>query len=121
MNQEHHMKSVLQGYIDAFNRNDLEAIVDLYAENATVEDPYGTPPKQGHAAIREFYANALQTGAKLELNAPIRASMGDAAAMAFTAVIATTRVSVIDVMTFNEQGLITSMRAYFGQSDMVTG
>ncbi|KRW57593.1 nuclear transport factor 2 family protein [Pseudomonas sp. TTU2014-080ASC] len=124
MSKEAQMKQALHAYIDAFNRADLEAIVALYAPDASVEDPYGSPAKTGHTAIREFYASSLQSGAKLELDAPIRASMADAAAMAFTAVVKTPenviRVSVIDLMTFNEQGLITSMRAYFGQSDIQT-
>ncbi|MES2855108.1 MAG: nuclear transport factor 2 family protein [Bdellovibrionota bacterium] len=33
------MKEAMQAYIDAFNRVDPDAIVALYAENATVEDP----------------------------------------------------------------------------------
>ncbi|MCU1717678.1 nuclear transport factor 2 family protein [Pseudomonas sp. 5P_3.1_Bac2] len=125
MSKEAQMKSALQAYIDAFNRADLHAIVALYAADATVEDPYGSPPKVGQQAIREFYRDALLSGAQLELAAPIRASMSNAAAMAFVAVIgngaSVTRVSVIDLMTFNEQGLITSMQAYFGQSDIAIG
>ena len=64
----------------------------------------------------------IRTGATLELAAPIRGSNTDAAAMAFDAVVKLAegdmRVSVIDVMTFDDAGLILSMRAYFGPSDM---
>lgn len=123
MSTEQAKKQVLEDYIAAFNRNDLEAIVALYAEDATVEDPYGTPAQHGLAAIRAFYQNALKMGATLSLDAPIRASMGDAAAMAFTARAEVDgksfEIKVIDVMTFNAQGKIQSMRAYFGQSDML--
>ena len=66
----------------------------------------------------------MASGAPLEQSAPIRGSSADAAAMAFDAVVklaqGTMRVSVIDVMTFDEAGLIRSMRAYFGPSDIHT-
>jgi len=116
------MKQVLQTYIDTYNRNDLVGLVALFADNATVEDPYGTPAKNGHEQISEFYHGAMATGAKLRLSAPIRGSHGDAAAMAFDAVFTTPqgemKASVIDVMTFDSNGKIKSMRAYFGPSDL---
>jgi len=117
------MKQVLQAYVDAYNRSDLDGLVALYADDATVEDPYGTPAKIGREQIAEFYKGAMATGAKLTLSAPIRGSHGDAAAMAFDAVVNTPQgeiiaASVIDVMTFDGNGKIKSMRAYFGPSDL---
>lgn len=122
MRSEQQMKDTLQAYVDAYNAKDLAALVALYRDDATVEDPYGTPPKTGKAQIEAFYREAMATGATLQLSAPIRGSQADAAAMAFDAVVelaqGTARVSVIDVMTFDDVGLIRSMRAYFGQSDI---
>lgn len=122
MSREQQMKSTLQAYIDAYNRQDLAALLALYGDNATVEDPYGTPPKRGKAQIEAFYREAMASGATLQLSAPIRASQADAAAMAFDAVVqlpqGSARISVIDVMTFDGAGLIQSMQAYFGQSDI---
>lgn len=126
MVSEKQMKDSLQAYVDAFNRVDPEAIVGLYADNATVEDPVGTPPKAGRAEIAAFYAYAMKTGAKLKLAAPIRASHGNSAAMAFDVELqmpqgsGTVRavIRVIDVMTFDENGKFDSMRAYWGRSDM---
>lgn len=122
MPTEIQMKSALQAYIDAFNRNDLEAIIALYHDDATVEDPYGSSPREGKTQIVEFYRSAMANGATLQLCAPVRASHGDAGAMAFDAVVklpqGEARVRVIDVMTFDEAGLITSMRAYFGPGDI---
>ena len=48
------MKTAMRAYIDAFNSGSAEAVAALYAENATVEDPVGTPVRQGRAAILEF-------------------------------------------------------------------
>lgn len=124
MPSEQQMKDALQAYVDAYNNNNLAALLALYSDDATVEDPYGTQPKNGKAQIEAFYRQAMASGATLKLSAPIRGSSADAAAMAFDAVVklaqGTMRVSVIDVMTFDEAGLIRSMRAYFGPSDIHT-
>jgi steroid Delta-isomerase len=122
MVSEQKMKEGLQAYIDTFNRADAAGIADLYAE-ATVEDPVGSPLKKGKKEIAEFYQMAVQTGAKLKLAAPIRGSHGNAAAMAFDVELNMPAgrmvIRVIDVMTFNDEGKFTSMRAYWGPGDMV--
>ena len=59
------MKDAVQAYIDLFNAQDAQGIADLYAEDAVVLDPMGTPPKKGKAAILEFYTLAVKNGAKL--------------------------------------------------------
>lgn len=123
MASEQQMKDAMQSYIDCFNRKDPEAIAALYADDATVEDPVGTPLKKGKAEVAAFYKMAVATGAKLKLAAPIRASHGNSAAMAFDVQLnmptGEAIIQVIDVMTFNDAGLFTSMRAFWGKSDMV--
>lgn len=122
MADEKKMKAQMQAYIDHFNRVDADAIAALYSDDATVEDPVGSPVKKGKAAILAFYQMAIKTGAKLQLAAPIRASHGDSAAMAFDVLLNMPQgkalIRVIDVMTFNAEGKFTSMRAFWGQSDM---
>lgn len=122
MPDESQMKQALQAYIDHFNAADPEAIAALYAEDATVEDPVGSEPKRGRAAILEFYRMAVQTGAQLSLAAPIRASHADAAAMAFDVNLQMPEgrsvIRVIDVMRFDAAGLFRSMEAYWGSSDV---
>jgi len=120
---EQQMKDAMQAYIDCFNRTDPEGIAALYADDATVEDPVGTPLKNGKAEVAAFYKMAVTTGAKLKLAAPIRASHGNSAAMAFDVQLnmptGEAIIQVIDVMTFNDAGKFTSMRAFWGKSDMV--
>jgi len=121
MPTEQIMKAALQNYIDTFNRGSPADVAALYAEDATVEDPVGSPPKRGRAEILAFYSHSMATGAKLSLDAPIRGSHGNAAAMAFSARVGPLTVRVIDVMTFDEAGKFTSMKAYFGPSDLQQG
>lgn len=115
------MKAAMQAYIDAFNSGNVASIVALYAPDATVEDPVGSPLKRGAAEIGAFYTHSVATGAKLSLDAPVRGSHGNSAAMAFSARIGPVTVRVIDVMTFNEAGKFTSMKAYFGPGDILQG
>ncbi len=122
MPSEASMKAVLQAYLDHFNAADLDALVGLFADDANVEDPVGAPAHIGKDAIRAFYEGAMKNGAVLLLSAPIRGSHSNAAAMAFEAKIGTTMtVRIIDVMTFNEAGKITTMKAYFGPEDFIQG
>lgn len=122
MASEQQMKQAMQAYIDLYNQDDLEGLVGLYADDATVEDPVGTPVKSGKAAIRDFYKFAMTTGARLSLVAPIRGSHGNSAAMPFDVTLnyqgSRMVIRVIDVMTFDAAGKFTSMRAYWGPGDM---
>ncbi|WP_141583166.1 nuclear transport factor 2 family protein [Actinomadura sp. WMMA1423] len=118
MPSQDHMKQALQTYVDAFNAADAATVCGLYADDAVIEDPVGHPPMTGRAAIEEFYANAIAGGAKLTLDAPIRGSHGDRAAMAFTVDVPGMRVHAIDVMTFDSEGKIIRMEAHWGPDDV---
>lgn len=123
MTSEEQMKEAMQAYINGFNHSDPEAIIALYADDATVEDPIGGGKVlTGKAAIADFYRMAIKTGATLDLVAPIRASHGNSAAMAFDVKLKLPQgpatIRVIDVMTFDADGKFSSMRAYWGKSDM---
>ena len=70
MTSPEQMVRAVQTYVEAFDKADPEMVVGLFAPDATVEDPVGTPPHVGHDAIRAFYAASMQTGAKLHLEGP---------------------------------------------------
>lgn len=122
MLNEQQMKTVAQDYLNALNRGDSAAILDLFALDATVEDPVGTPPRTGREGIAELYRSAVRAGFTYQLSTPVRASHGDAIALAFECKGSTPRgqvtIHVIDVMRFDAAGKIRSMQAYWGPSDM---
>ena len=115
------MTAAVHGYVDAFEKGDAELAVALFAPDATVEDPVGTPLKRGHDEIRAFYAASMATGAKLKLEGPIRCAT-DYAAFAFRVQLTLdgklVTVDVIDTFRFNEDGKVIEMKAYFGPSNM---
>jgi steroid delta-isomerase len=123
MPSEQQMKAVLEAYLAALNRGDLAGILDLYALDATVEDPVGAPLRSTREEIEQLYQQAVASGYTFRLSAPIRASHGDAAAMAFEccgpANGGRLKIHIIDVMRFNAAGKIRSMQAFWGPRDVV--
>jgi len=130
-----HMQEAVEAYISLFNAQDAEGIANLYADNATVNDPVGAPPKEGKEAILNFYKLAVKNGAKLKLSGPVRIA-GNSAAFPFTCSVgAMTHVDadiavevelpkggmiieIIDTFAFNEEGKVTEMNAYWGPTNI---
>jgi len=114
------MIAAVHAYVSAFDKGDPEAAVALFAADAAVEDPVGTPPKVGTEAIRNFYTMSMQTGAKLHLQEPIRVGP-DYAAFAFQVRLTmegkVMTVDVIDIFRFDEAGKVKKMEAYFGPTN----
>ena len=116
MPTEKEMIRAVHDYVAAFEKNDSELAVGLFAENATVEDPVGSPILKGRAAIRDFYARVMARGAKLRLEGTVRAG-ANYAAFAFSALMDPSgekRIEVIDTFRFNDQGKVVEMRAFWG-------
>lgn len=111
------LQKAVQTYIEAFEKADLEMIKALYAEDATLEDPVGTPVRKGHAEIIAFYKSAFDTGVKLELNGKPRCA-GNAVAFSFDVVMPGVKISPIDVFELNDNGKVQSMKAYWGPDNM---
>jgi len=115
------MIASVEAYIENFNKGDFQAIAGLYAADATVEDPIGTPVKDGNDAIRDFYEGAVQTGSQLALAGPVRVA-GKEVAFAFVVSVDTPdakmTIDVIDTMAFDDDGKISKMRAYWGEKNV---
>lgn len=117
------MKAAMRSYVERLNAADLEGVLALFADDATVEDPVGSGVHSGAEAVRAFYALAIASGAKLSIVGPQRGSTGDAAAMALDVLVAppgapTMKIGVIETMRFNAAGKVIEMRAYWGPEDM---
>jgi steroid delta-isomerase len=115
------MVSAVEAYIGSYNRGDLDGVCAVFAEDAVVEDPVSSPPRTGQAALREFFAVGIAAGARLTLDGPVRCA-ADHAAFPFHVELhwdgKTTRIDVIDVFTFDAQGKVSGMKAYFGPTNM---
>lgn len=114
------IRTAMQSYIKFLTESDLDGIMGLYAEDATVEDPVGGPVQRGTDAIRSFYGAAIPN-LKVELTGPIRVA-GNECAMPMLAEIdlgdRAMLMDVIDVMKFDDEGKLVSMRAFWNPADM---
>ena len=114
------IRNTVESYIKFVGSGTADEILSLFAEGATVEDPVGTGVKATREAIREFYGpleGLEQVGTMLTA----RIAAGQAAfhfELATKAGDQTYTLAPIDVMTFDDDGKITSMRAFWADTDL---
>lgn len=111
-------EALVNRYLDTCSGGDADDIAALYAEDATLEDPVGGGEVHiGRQAIAGFYKLIAGAALKTELLS-FRAGGHEAAFMFAITVGDSMRIEPIEVMTFNAEGLITSMKAYWSQTDV---
>ena len=116
------IRATADSYIAALTAGDLEGVMALYADNATVEDPVGGGTiHEGAAAIREFYA----TVTALKIDGEVLDARVCGNDLLFNFEITThfdaenkATINVWDLMTHNDEGKVTSMRAYWTPENM---
>ncbi|MGN0064741.1 MAG: nuclear transport factor 2 family protein [Nocardioides sp.] len=108
-------RAKVEQYMDLIGNGTAAQIMEMYGPDPVLEDPVGTEPKRGREEVGAFYATfeAMETAAELrEFHAA-----GDSAAFAFDVITkvgeSNARISVIEVMHFNDDGLIRHMQAYW--------
>ena len=116
-----HMTATVHAYAQAFLDENIDAVAQLYASNAVVEDPVGSAPYRGIEAVRAFYTASIATGAKLFIDGPVRTA-GNVAAFAFAVRVTLNgvaqQIDVIDTFTFDDHGKVVEMRAYWGPQNV---
>ncbi|MDA0891563.1 MAG: nuclear transport factor 2 family protein [Proteobacteria bacterium] len=114
-------KRVCETYTRSLEASDLESLLDLFADDASIEDPVGTPLREGKEVLRAFYAEACQGVAKAELTGSPRLA-GNEVAFPFTVTAGTPEqeitINIIDVFRFNDAGKVATMRAFWGPDNM---
>jgi steroid delta-isomerase len=107
-------------YLELAAQGKVDDIVELYAEDGTVEDPVGGEVHIGREAIRGFYSMIPAGNNETEMFT-LRA-LGQEAAFywALTVELGGNRVNIeiISTMTFNADGKIASMKAYWGPENI---
>jgi steroid delta-isomerase len=117
------IRATVDAYCAAFTAGDQAAYVGLFTPDAWIEDPVGTPRHEGHEAIGTFFelSSAMAESIELRQTGPVRVAAGECAfPMQARPVIggATLVVDIIDVMTFDDEGKITTMRAFWDPAEM---
>ncbi|MCR5979084.1 steroid delta-isomerase [Gordonia jinghuaiqii] len=113
--------AAVTAYIDLLNSGTAEQIADLYAADATVEDPIGADIRNTREQLVEFYS--VITGMD-ERTATLKWKKiaGDTAVFEFTLVTKTSglafEITPVDIMVFDDEGKVSSMRAVWKPEDL---
>ena len=114
------IRAVVHSYVEMMCSSDIDGILSLYADGATAEDPVGGQVQEGPEALRNFYA-LTAPALQVELNGPICVS-GQSCAFLLLAELtmgdAKQYLDATDVFSFDEDGKITSMRAYWDPAEL---
>lgn len=109
------IRSIYESYPKLVSAADIDAIVALYAEDGKIEDPIGSPPHTGHAAIRAFYEMSLGS-VVMKQTGPVRVAGSEAAVPVVVLIGEGKECKVLDMistMAFDEAGKVTLMRAFW--------
>lgn len=113
--------ATVKRYLQELAKGDTDAIAALYADDATVEDPVGGEVHIGRQAIHGFYSNVPRGDNDTEV-VTLRA-LGHEAAFFWRLTVGLgdggkMRIDIISTMTFDDEGKIASMKAYWGPDNL---
>jgi len=116
------MRSAVEAYLSLVASGTAEEISALYADDATVEDPVGSDVHRGHDEIGAFWDQSRALADSIELRGVVLNVCGDECAFAMevrpTIGGDVYTMTAIDVMRFDADDRIASMRAFW-QADQL--
>ena len=103
---------------------DVEAWIATFAPDAVSYDPVGAPPTAGHDALRQFFGAIVGAFKKVGLTEDHVFIANNEAAVKWTGRGTGTngrdvRFEGIDVIEFNEEGKIRTVRAYWNPAEVM--
>ena len=111
------MRSAVENYVDASNRNDKSAVLDLFAENTEWFDPVGQPPHAGRAGVGEFFDQTRTMADKIEMRLHDVITCGNEAVMVFEihATIGgnTMIMDGVETFEFDDDAKFSRVKAYW--------
>ena len=108
----------LAGHSSADGHRSADEVATLFADNAIFGNPASGDAHRGIEAIRNAY-HSMWDGREQAVDLISLNVDGREAAAHVQVVFSDQRVDVIDVMTFDEDAKISSLRAYSGPSNVV--
>jgi steroid delta-isomerase len=120
MTKQEKMAAAPAAYLEALSNKNLEGLLALYADDAVIEDPVGSDPHVGIEAIRAFYEGVVDFDLDASLSGQVRVA-GDEVAFPFTCKnpAAGLTMNIIDLFKFNDEGKVSSMRAFWGEANAI--
>jgi steroid delta-isomerase len=119
------IQKAVAAYFAALRAMDVDAWVATFAADGVSQDPVGSPPVKGHAALRQLAINMWGTWDNIGLQEQEIFVSGNEAAVKWTGHGRAkngreARFGGIDIITVNDQGKIQSMRGYWEPARVMT-
>lgn len=114
------VREIISSYINMMCESDIDSIIALFDEDATAEDPVGGAVQRGREALHAFYSAAAPM-LQVELSGPVCVAGRECAFPILAQLTVGDNVSyldAVDVFTFNDNGKITSMRAFWNPEEL---
>lgn len=116
-----HIEQAVSAYLASYAANDISGRADLFADNAIAEEPVGSTPIHGKAALAEFWGQTQAAGWSVENELKRIVVNGNEACVVFESVMSvpdqgTVTLEVYETLVFNNQGKIERLRAYNDKS-----
>ena len=114
-------KQACETYVRSLENSDLETLLDLFADDAAIEDPVGTDLREGKDVLRTFYSEACQGVAKAELTGNPRLAGNEVAFPCNVTAGAPGQevvINIIDIVKFNGDGKSATMRGFWGPNNI---
>jgi steroid delta-isomerase len=118
-------RACIADYVDAVNARDPEAIAGLFTEDGIQADPASNPPNVGRAAIASFFVDGIAASDNWTYTAKAVHTCADHVAIDFAIVVETggsaMTIDGIEVFVTDDDGLFTSVHAYWDDADLTIG
>ena len=114
------LRATIESYVEMMCQSDIDGIMALYADDATAEDPVGGDVQRGSEAIKNFYSMTAPL-LQVELTGPICVAGNECAFPLLAQLTMGEDISYLDatdVLTFNDDGKISRMRAYWNPEEL---
>ena len=120
------MREVLCVYLERVGEGDVDAVLGLFAEEISVEDPVGGGAGthvEGREAVEAFFREGFsRSKPQPKRTGPICTTQGNEASMPFTLQLELAgrayEIDVIDVVSFDVNCKITRLRAFWNPDEM---
>jgi enoyl-CoA hydratase len=114
-----HYRAVLTAYTEFVTAGDVEAVLGLFAADATVEDPVGSGRLvAGTDELRAFYTEICRRGMTLRIDGHIACSRANVACAPIRIDVDSSVTRDISVVQFDDAGRIVRYDAHWGPGDV---
>lgn len=117
------VKATVTRLLDAMKERDFDTWLTCFAEDVKNYNPVGTPPLQGHEAMKRVFQNTVGGFTDWKLTAESMFVAGNEAAVKYTATgkLKNGKLVVIDgisVYEVNDQGKVQTVKAYWHPAEV---